>query len=68
MRDFGRLYGLLLGIVTFVSALAPALFAILYRSSGSYDSMLRVAIGCFVVGPALVLTLGQCPRWVPTSA
>jgi MFS family permease len=64
MRDFGRLYGLLLGIVTFVSALAPALFAILYRSSGSYDSMLKVAVGCFIVGPALVLTLGRCPRWV----
>ena len=64
MRDFGRLYGLLLGIVTFVSALAPALFAVLYRSSGSYDSMLSVAVGCFIVGPGLLLTLGQCPRWV----
>jgi MFS family permease len=64
MRDYGRLYGLLLGIVTFVSALAPALFAVLYRSSGSYDSMLRVAVGCFIVGPGLLLTLGQCPRWV----
>jgi MFS family permease len=64
MRDFGRLYGLLLGIVTFVSALAPAMFSVLYRSSGSYDSMLRLAVGCFIVGPALLLTLGQIPRWV----
>jgi MFS family permease len=67
MRDFGRLYGLLLGIVTFASALAPALFAVLYRSSGSYDSMLKVAMGCFIVGPGLVLTLGQCPRWVSAA-
>jgi MFS family permease len=67
MRDFGRLYGLLLGIVTFASALAPALFAVLYRSSGSYDSMLKVAMGCFIAGPALVLTLGQCPRWVAAA-
>jgi MFS family permease len=64
MRDFARLYGLLLGIVTFASALAPALFGILYRSTGSYDSMLAVAVGCFIVGPALLLTLGECPRWV----
>jgi MFS family permease len=64
MRDFGRLYGLLLGIVTFSSALAPALFAVLYRSSGSYDSMLKVAIGCFIVGPGLLLTLGQVPKWI----
>jgi MFS family permease len=63
MRDFGRLYGLSLGILTFSSALAPALFAILYKSSGSYDSMLKVAVGCFIVGPGLLLTLGQCPRW-----
>jgi MFS family permease len=67
MRDFGRLYGLLLGIVTFVSALAPALFSVLYRSSGSYDSMLALAVGCFIVGPALLLTLGQCPRWLPAG-
>jgi MFS family permease len=67
MRDFGRLYGLLLGIVTFASALAPAVFAVLYRSSGSYDSMLKVAMGCFIVGPGLVLTLGQCPRWVSAA-
>jgi MFS family permease len=63
MRDFGRLYGLLLGIVTFASALAPALFGILYKHSGSYDSMLIVAVGCFIAGPALLLTLGQVPRW-----
>jgi MFS family permease len=67
MRDFGRLYGLLLGIVTFASALAPALFAVLYRSSGSYDSMLRVAVCCFIVGPVLLLTLGQCPQKPHTS-
>jgi MFS family permease len=63
MRDFARLYGLLLGIVTFASALAPALFGVLYRSTGSYDSMLGVAVGCFIVGPGLLLTLGECPRW-----
>jgi MFS family permease len=67
MRDFGRLYGLLLGIVTFASALAPALFGILYRSSGSYDSMLEVAVGCFIVGPGLLLTLGLVPRWVSSA-
>jgi predicted MFS family arabinose efflux permease len=67
MRDFGRLYGLLLGIVTFASALAPALFGILYRSSGSYDSMLEVAVGCFIVGPGLLLTLGRVPRWVSSA-
>jgi cyanate permease len=64
MREFARLYGLLLGIVTFASALAPALFGVLYRSTGSYDSMLAVAVGCFIVGPGLLLTLGQVPRWV----
>lgn len=63
MRDFSRLYGLLLGIVTFCSALAPALFGVLYRYSGSYESMLEVAVACFIVGPALLLTLGPVPRW-----
>jgi MFS family permease len=64
MRDFARLYGLLLGIVTFASALAPALFGVLYRSTGSYDAMLGVAVGCFIVGPGLLLTLGHIPRWI----
>jgi fucose permease len=57
------LYGLLLGIVTFSSALAPALFGVLYRHSGSYESMLEVAVACFIVGPALLLTLGPVPKW-----
>jgi MFS family permease len=63
MRDFARLYGLLLGIVTFSSALAPALFGVLYRHSGSYESMLEVGVACFIIGPALLLTLGPVPHW-----
>ena len=65
MRDFARLYGLLLGIVTFSSALAPALFGVLYKHSGSYESMLEVGVACFIAGPALLLTLGPVPRWAP---
>jgi MFS family permease len=68
MRDFARLYGLLLGIVTFSSALAPAFFGVLYRHSGSYESMLEVAVACFIVGPALLLTLGTVPKWANSSA
>src|SRR6202034_8877 len=62
MRDFSRLYGLLLGIVTFCSALAPALFGVLYRYSGSYESMREVGVACYLVCRPLLLTIDPVTR------
>lgn len=62
LRDYGRLFGLHLGLVTVGSALAPFAFAAMLRASGSYDALLAFCIVCCIIGPALLLTLGSYPR------
>lgn len=63
MRDYGRLFGAHLGLVTAGAAIAPLLFALLYKNTGGYSAMLLVCGVCFVVGPLLLLTLGGYPRF-----
>lgn len=61
LRDYGRLFGLHLGIVTLGSTVAPFAFAALLRSTGGYSAMLMVCAACCVVGPLLLLALGRYP-------
>lgn len=63
MRDYGRLFGVHLGMITAGAALSPLLFALLYKTTGGYSAMLTVSGICFVVGPLLLLTLGGYPRY-----
>ena len=62
MRDYGRLFGVHLGISTTGAALGPLLFASLLHSTGSYTAMLIYCTSCFIVGPLLILTLGPYPK------
>src|SRR3990167_6514020 len=70
MRDYGRLFGVHLGLVTAGAATAPLLFGALLSTTGSYTAMLGLCFGCFVVGPLLLLGLGGYPvfRSVPVAA
>ena len=61
LRDYGRLFGMHLGLVTIGSAVAPFGFAALLRSSGGYHPLLILCALACVVGPALLLTLGRYP-------
>src|SRR5882672_2001970 len=61
LRDYGRLFGLHLCIVTLGSTVAPFGFAALLRASGGYAAMLLVCAACCVAGPLLLLALGRYP-------
>ncbi|AVK08010.1 MFS transporter [Pseudomonas aeruginosa] len=61
MRDYGRLFGVHLGLITAGAAASPLLFGALLRDTGSYTAMLGFCFACFVVGPLLLLTLGGYP-------
>ncbi len=63
MRDYGRLFGVHLGMITAGAALSPLLFALLYKITGGYSAMLLFSGVCFVIGPLLLLTLGGYPRY-----
>lgn len=61
MRDYGRLFGVHLGLITLASALAPLLTGMLYRATDSYTAMLTVCGAAFIAGAALLLPLGRYP-------
>lgn len=61
MRDYGRLFGAHLGLITAGAATAPLLFGALFSMTDSYSGLLGFSFVCFVVGPLLLLTLGGYP-------
>lgn len=63
LRDYGRLFGVHLGLITLASTLSPWLAGVLYKSSGSYDSTLVCCGVAFLAGALLLLTLGRTPRF-----
>ncbi|WP_297833497.1 MFS transporter [Pseudomonas sp.] len=63
MRDYGRLFGVHLGLITAGAAIAPLFFGALFKLTGSYQAMLIFSCACFIVGPLLLLLLGQYPRF-----
>ncbi|MNZ28849.1 putative MFS-type transporter YhjX [compost metagenome] len=63
LREYGRLFGVHQGLNTAASALAPLLFAFLLSRTGSYSALLIYSLACSLIGPLLLLTLGQVPRF-----
>lgn len=61
LRDYGRLFGMHLGLVTLGSAVAPFGFAALLNQTGGYAPLLTLCGAAFVIGPTLLLTLGRYP-------
>ncbi|MDB5885906.1 MAG: transporter [Polaromonas sp.] len=61
LKDYGRLFGIHLGLITAGSMLAPLMFAAMYKATGGYGPLLAWCAGCCVVGPLLLLTLGRQP-------
>jgi MFS family permease len=61
LRDYGRLFGVHLGLITLGSSLSPLLFGALYKATGSYMALLAYCTICFTAGALLLLTLGRYP-------
>jgi MFS family permease len=65
LRDYGRLFGLHLSLITLGSALSPLLFGRLFQTTGSYSAMLHICGGAFFIGALLLLPLGRYPKPQP---
>ncbi|MFA5494964.1 MAG: MFS transporter [Porticoccaceae bacterium] len=61
MRDYGRLFGLQMAVISGGICLAPTMAAMLYQSTGNYDTVLVVNIVLFLIGSSILLTLGRYP-------
>ena len=65
MANYGKIYGMLYMPFGLFSALSPIIYAQVYDRTGSYDPVLTLAIGGFILGGALLLFLGSYPDDLP---
>ncbi len=63
LRDYGRLFGVHLGLITLASTLAPWLTGALYKATGAYTVTLTCCGGAFLAGALMLLPLGRYPRF-----
>src|SRR5690554_7962367 len=49
LKDYGRLYGFHIGLLTATAAAAPLLFAAFLSQTGSYTTMLIYCLACSIV-------------------
>lgn len=63
LHDYARIFGLHLGLVTVIAGLAPALFGHLFTVFGTYNPVLFYCLGCAIIGPLVMLTLGSTPLY-----
>lgn len=62
LRDYGRLFGLHLGLVTAAAAIAPLLVANVLNYTNDYAAVITYSLCCFTAGGMLLLTLGRAPQ------
>ncbi len=61
MAHYGKIYGMLYMPFGMCSAFSPVLYGRVRDVTGSYDAMLSAAAVLFVMGAALLLTMGRYP-------
>lgn len=61
MANYGKIYGMLYMPFGFFSALSPIVYANVRDTTGSYDTVLSVAVFAFIIGGGLLLLLGRYP-------
>lgn len=59
MVNYGAIYGLLYGFFALGAGIGPVVFATVYESTGSYDTILKLASGLFLAGALPLLLLGK---------
>ena len=64
LKDYARIFGLHLCLITIVSGLVPMLFGHLYDLYGSYSAVLVCCFCCAIIGPTILLWLRMEPAFL----
>ncbi|MNG10869.1 hypothetical protein D3C84_943660 [compost metagenome] len=57
LREYARIFGLHLALITIVSGLMPVFFGYLYEAYGNYSAVLLCCLACSIIGPSMLLWL-----------
>ncbi|ANG64422.1 MFS transporter [Marinobacterium aestuarii] len=64
LRDYARIFGLHLALVTICSGLMPIFFGRLYEAYGGYSALLLCCLACAIIGPSILFWLRPTARVV----
>lgn len=64
LKDYARIFGLHLCLITIVSGLVPMLFGRLFDLYGNYSAVLVCCLCCAIIGPTLLLCLRMEPNFL----
>jgi MFS family permease len=67
-RHYGAIYGSFYTVIACGGGLGPVVYGYTFDSTGSYHLILRVGVGCLIVGAGLLLLLGAYPDWNRTRS
>jgi MFS family permease len=68
LRHYAKIYSILYALLAFGSGTAPMLFARVYDVTASYDISFYIAAAMFLLGAAILPTLGSYPQHVRATA
>lgn len=63
LKDYARIFGLHLGLITVVSGMVPMLFGYLFELYGGYSAVLTSCLVFAIVGPSILLWLRMEPAY-----
>ena len=63
LRHYATIYGILYAFFGFGAGVGPAVFGMAFEATGSYDLILLIASGAFLIGALPLLLLGPYRRF-----
>jgi MFS family permease len=63
MKNFGTLFGIIMGLISFASGLGPTFTALAFDSTGSYDIAFWIGIPLALLAGGLIVSLGSSRRY-----
>ncbi|HBX55695.1 MFS transporter [Pseudomonas sp. UBA2684] len=61
LREYARIFGLHLALVTIFAGLMPVFFGRLYEAYDGYSAVLLCCLACSIIGPSILLWLRPAP-------
>ncbi|ETI64261.1 hypothetical protein C100_08410 [Sphingobium sp. C100] len=61
MRNFGALYGMIMGLLVFSNGLSPLIASFIYDKMGSYMPIMWASVPCALLSGLLLFSLGKPP-------
>lgn len=63
LRNYGKIFGVMAGIIAVTSAIGPMLGGLIFDHTGSYNLLILVAIPASLLSALLLTGLGPYPNW-----